>query len=79
VVVEDLGVGEILRLLPVLAARGELDTRRVRRFRVGRVRIETKGTNSFQADGELLATTPVEITVLPRAVRVLCPLVPSAR
>jgi len=79
VLVEDLGLGEILRLLPVLAARGKLETGRVRRFRVARVWIETEGAHSFQGDGELLGTTPVEITVVPRAVRVLCPLVRANR
>jgi diacylglycerol kinase family enzyme len=48
-----------------------LTTSRVRRFSVERVRIETDRPCWFHGDGELLGTTPVEISVVPRAVRVL--------
>jgi YegS/Rv2252/BmrU family lipid kinase len=73
VLLEDLGFLEILTLLPSLARRGELRTERVRRFRVDRVRIETDTPRSFHGDGEILGNTPVEVTAVPRAVRVLCP------
>lgn len=73
VLLDDLGVIDILRLLPALALRGALKTKKVRRFLVERVHIETKAPARFHGDGELLAMTPVEISVLPRAVRVLCP------
>jgi diacylglycerol kinase (ATP) len=72
VVLEDLRVTQILALLPSLWSSGYLQTDRVRRFRVHQVRIETETPRCFHADGEILGTTPVEITVLPRKVRVLC-------
>lgn len=71
VMLQELSVAEILILLPVLASRGALKTKRVRRFHVERVRIETDSPRWFHGDGELLGMTPVEISVLPRAIRVL--------
>ena len=73
VLLDDLSVVEVLALLPALFSRGELRTKRVRRFSVERVRIETDRACWFHGDGELLGTTPVEISVVPRAVRVLRP------
>ncbi len=73
VLLDDLSVIEVLALLPALFSRGELTTKRVRRFSVERVRIETDQACWFHGDGEILGTTPVEISVVPRAARVLCP------
>jgi diacylglycerol kinase (ATP) len=73
VLVEDLSVFEILWLLPAFALRGELNTKRVRRFSTAWVRIETESPCWFQGDGELLGMTPVEISVMPRAIRILRP------
>ena len=73
VLLEDLSLIEILQLLPAFALRGELNTKRIRRFPITRVRIETESPVWFHGDGELLGMTPVEITVLPRAVRILRP------
>lgn len=73
VLVEDLGFFEVLALFPALASRGELQTKRVQRLRVERVRIETEQPRHFHADGEILGTTPIEVEVLPRAIRVLRP------
>jgi YegS/Rv2252/BmrU family lipid kinase len=71
VLVEDLPLWEILGLLPKLATRGELKTKRVTRRSVACVRIETDPPRHFHGDGEILGTTPVEISVVPRACRVL--------
>lgn len=71
VLLEDLSFMEILGLLPSLALRGELKTARVTRRSVTHLRIETDPVRSFHGDGEILGTTPVEISVVPRAVRVL--------
>jgi diacylglycerol kinase (ATP) len=73
VLLDDLKAGEILRLLPALVSRGELRTKRVKRFRVERVWIETDRPCWFHGDGELMGTTPVEVSVVPRAVRILAP------
>lgn len=78
VLMEDLSILEILALLPSLAHRGELRTARIRRFCVERVRIETDRPCSFHGDGEILGNTPVEVTVVPNAVRVLRPRNPHA-
>ena len=73
VLVEDLGVFEILALLPAFALRGDLNTKRMRRFSTACVRIETESPCWFQGDGELLGMTPVQISVVPRAIRILRP------
>ncbi len=73
VLMEDLSLLEILALLPSLAHRGELRTARIQRFRVDRVLIETHRPCSFHGDGEILGNTPVEVKVVPNAVRILCP------
>ncbi|MGB7848148.1 MAG: diacylglycerol kinase family protein [Candidatus Acidiferrum sp.] len=72
VVLDDLSLGEILAQLPTLLFQGALKTKRLRRFSVERVRIETDTPCWFHGDGELLGMTPVEISVVPLAVRVLC-------
>ena len=73
VVLDRLSLREILVLLPALASRGELRTDRVRRFSATSVRIETESPRWFQADGELLGMTPVEVSVVPAAIRILRP------
>ncbi len=78
VLLEDLRFLQVLALIPALAHRGELRTARVRRFRVERVRIETHRICSFQGDGEILGNTPVEVEIIPKAVRILRPRDPCA-
>ena len=73
VLLENLSFFKVLALLPSLARRGELRTARVQRFRVERVRIETHRPCSFHGDGEILGNTPVEVEVVPNAVRILRP------
>lgn len=77
VLLDSLKLAEILRLLPAFVSRGQLKTKRIRRFTVTCVRIETDAPRWFQGDGELLGVTPVEIAVVPRAVRVLRPKGPT--
>ena len=73
VLVEDMKVLELLRALPLLILRGEVCSPRVKRFSIRHVLIETDSPCRFHGDGESLGYTPVEIEVLPQAVRVLCP------
>lgn len=73
VVMEDLTALQILRLLPTFTTRGQLNTNRLRRLSVTHVRIETESPLWFHGDGELLGMTPVEVFVVPRAVRILRP------
>ena len=79
VALEDLTLPEIVAVLRSLAATGELGTERVRRFPIRWVRIETDRPCLFHGDGEILGPTPVEISVLPRAVSVLRPAVARVR
>jgi len=71
VLIEDLSKTEVLRLLPRLIRSGELRTSRVKRWRVQRVRLTTGQPTLFHADGEIIGSSPIEIEVIPRAVRVL--------
>ena len=71
VLLENLSFLEILALLPSLAYRGELKTARLTRRSVTCVRIETDPPRSFHGDGEILGMTPVDISVVPRACRIL--------
>jgi diacylglycerol kinase (ATP) len=73
VLVDNLPLFQVLRLLPRLMTHGELRTKRVRRKTIRRVRIETKTPSKFHGDGEILGWTPVEIEVVPGAIRMLCP------
>jgi diacylglycerol kinase (ATP) len=71
VLLDQLNVLEVLGILPALLSQGKLRTKRIRRFQVDCARIETNSPCEFHGDGELLGMTPVEISIIPRAVRVL--------
>jgi diacylglycerol kinase (ATP) len=73
VMMEKLTKFEVLTLLPRLMGSGELRTSRVKRWRARCVRFTTQQPCMFQGDGEILGPTPVEIEVVPKAVRVLAP------
>jgi diacylglycerol kinase (ATP) len=73
VIVENLNAWEVLGVLPALVKSGELRTRRVKRCRARCVRLATSRPCMFHGDGEILGPTPVEIEVVPRAVRILAP------
>jgi diacylglycerol kinase (ATP) len=73
VLLENLGALEIARMLPRLAASGEIRTRRIQRHRISRARIETEWPCAFHADGEIFGMTPVEIAAVPGAMRVWRP------
>ncbi len=74
VLIEDLSLFGVVALLPRLMGSGELRTSRVKRWRVPRVRLTTDRPSLFHGDGEILGPTPVEIEVIPKAVRVLAPM-----
>jgi diacylglycerol kinase (ATP) len=73
VLIEDIGPIAVLRLLPQLITSGELQTSRVKRWQARKVRLTTRKPSLFHGDGEILGSTPVEIEVVPGAVRVLAP------
>jgi diacylglycerol kinase (ATP) len=74
VLIEAMRKLDILTLLPRLMGSGELRTSRVKRWRAQRVRLTTNRLCLFHGDGEILGPTPVEIEIVPKAVRVLAPL-----
>jgi diacylglycerol kinase (ATP) len=76
VMIEELSKFGVLRLLPRLMGSGELRTSRVKRWSVPRVRLTTDRPCLFHGDGEILGPTPVEIEVVPKAMRVLAPKLP---
>jgi diacylglycerol kinase (ATP) len=73
VLVEDMTTPEVLKLLPRLAASGELRTSRVKRWTVKRVRVSADRPCLFHGDGEVLGPAPAEVEVVPGGVQVLAP------
>lgn len=74
VLIENLSLFGVLALLPRLTVSGELRTSCVKRWRIQRVRLTTGRRCLFHGDGEIIGPTPVEIEVVPQAIRVLAPL-----
>jgi YegS/Rv2252/BmrU family lipid kinase len=73
VLIEQLSKLGVLALLPRSMSSGELRTPRLKRWRARRVKLTTNRPSFFHGDGEILGLTPVEIEVVPKAVRVLAP------
>jgi diacylglycerol kinase (ATP) len=73
VLIEDLSIQSVLKLLPRLIGSGELRTSQVMRWKVKSVRMCADRPCLFHGDGEILGPAPVEIQVIPDAVRVLAP------
>ena len=73
VILEDLPPLEILGVLAQAAASGEVHTRYLQRYTIDRARIETDRACVFHGDGEIIGRTPVEVSVVPNAVRVWHP------
>jgi YegS/Rv2252/BmrU family lipid kinase len=71
--VENLGTWDVLKLLPRIIATGDVRTPRLRRWHVKRVRLSTDRPCLFHGDGEIIGPTPVEIEIVPRAIRILAP------
>jgi diacylglycerol kinase (ATP) len=66
---------EVLTLVPRLLKDGSLPDSYLKQIRARRVRLETDRACFFHGDGEILGPTPVEVEVLPGAVKVLAPTV----
>jgi diacylglycerol kinase (ATP) len=71
--VKHLSVWEVLAAVPRLLTRADLPDSCVERVSASRVRLTAARDCLFHGDGEILGPAPVEIEVLPRAVRVLAP------
>jgi diacylglycerol kinase (ATP) len=71
--VEDLPWTRILEALLVLLRTGDLRWPQIHRFRARRIRLSADRHSPFHGDGEILGAAPVEIEILPGAVRVIAP------
>ena len=63
----------LLRLFPSIYRGAHIGLPEVEYFRAERLRIETGVPLAVHADGEVVGRTPVEISLLPRALRVIVP------
>ena len=73
VFIEDLSVLEVLALLPVLARNGDVRIPQLKRTRARSLRLTADRPCVFHGDGEIIGPAPVDIEVVPQAVRVLAP------
>jgi diacylglycerol kinase (ATP) len=73
VVIEDVGVQEVLKLAPtVLADSDYLDKEGVSFARAKEIRVEASpGSLEFTVDGEVIGTEPAVFTVMPKALKVV--------
>jgi diacylglycerol kinase (ATP) len=73
VVIEDIGLKELLALAPAALARSNyLDKEGVFFARAREVRVETQPPGlEFTVDGEVIGNEPVEFAVIPRALKVI--------
>jgi len=72
VVVEDVGLKEILTLAPTALAKSDyLDKEGVFFIRAKEIRIETRPGLEFTVDGEVIGDDPAEFTVIPQALKVI--------
>jgi len=75
--VKDLSAAQVLAVVPRLLTRGDLPNSYVTRVSASRVRLTADRACLFHGDGEILGPAPVEIEVVPRAIRVLAPDTPA--
>jgi diacylglycerol kinase (ATP) len=71
--VKNLSAAEVLVAVARLLARGDLPNSYVTRMSASRVRLSADHACVFQGDGEILGSAPVDIWVVPKAIRVLAP------
>lgn len=73
VVIQDIGLPELLKLAPAALARADyLDTEGVFFARAKEIHVETTPPGlEFNADGELIGDVPVSFSVMPRALKVI--------
>ena len=69
--VRRIGKPRLLRLFPKVYRGNHIGLPEVEYFRAARLRIESQSPLDVHADGELVGRTPVEVSVAPRALRVI--------
>jgi len=72
VLVDALRAFKLIRRAPSLLTGTHLRLKEVSNFRAEKIRLESDPSTSVYADGELVCQTPVEVSILPRAFRVIC-------
>lgn len=70
---ESLELPQVLRRVPRLLATGQITTPAMQRVQCARVGLQPDRPCFFHGDGEIFGPAPVEIAVLPGALRVLAP------
>ena len=73
VFVKDLSTIQVFKALAQLVCKGTLPEAYVKRARARRVTLSANRPCSFHCDGEILGAAPVQVEVVPRAIRVLAP------
>lgn len=63
----------VIEALPILLRTGDLRWSEIHHYGATRIRIEADRPALFHGDGELLGEAPVEVEVLPGAIRVVAP------
>lgn len=71
--VQDLSASQMLRALVKLLRNGTLPEAYVKRGRGRSVVLSADRPCMFHGDGEIVGSTPVQIEVIPRGIRVLAP------
>jgi diacylglycerol kinase (ATP) len=71
--VRKLARGRLLRLVPKVFSGTHLQLPEVEYFKAARLRIETEVPLDVYADGEFVCRTPIEVSVVPNALRVIVP------
>jgi diacylglycerol kinase (ATP) len=72
--VQEVRLARLVEAIPIVLTSGDLrGFPEVRRFRCRRIVLRTEQPAKVHGDGESLGETPVELTVLPQAVRVMTP------
>ena len=72
--VQEIGLARLVEAIPIVLTSGDLrGFPELKRYRCKRIALETKRPAKVHGDGELLGETPVELSVVPRAVQVMTP------
>jgi diacylglycerol kinase family enzyme len=72
-VIREIGKLKLLSLFPVVYFGRHLDIPQVDYFQAARLRIETEAPLQVYADGEYVCHTPIDISVVREALRVIVP------
>ena len=75
--VRQTGKVQLLRLLPKVSSGRHVGLPEVEYFKAARLRLETGKPLDVYADGEFVCRTPVEVSVAPKALRVIAPWKPA--